>query len=174
LDTYSVDELRFFGFRSIGDNVKVHRSVQFYINESEIGSNARLDGPSIYTGRIIIGDNVHIGAFCRLAAGNVEIQINNDAGISSHCALYAASQDFVDPQAFANPTHSEISQKVVAKSISIGVRSMIGCGVIILPGVQIGSECAIAAGSIIRRSIDDNLLVIGTGDKIRTFSRKLR
>ncbi len=58
-DYYDEDYLRVFGFKSLGKNIRVHRSVVFM-------------KPS----GISIGDNVNIGPYCVFGEGETEVQPN--------------------------------------------------------------------------------------------------
>lgn len=49
----------------------------------------------------------------------------------------------------------------VCKAINIGDRVWIGAGAIVLPGVSIGLNAIVAAGSVVTRSVGANELVAG-------------
>ncbi len=55
-DYYDEDYLRVFGFKSLGKNIKVHRSVVFMKPSS-----------------VTIGDNVTIGPYCVFGMGSADI-----------------------------------------------------------------------------------------------------
>lgn len=50
--------------------------------------------------------------------------------------------------------------------IFVGSHTFIGARAIIMPGVRIGSNCVIGAGSIVTKSIPDNSIVVGIPGKI--------
>lgn len=52
--------------------------------------------------------------------------------------------------------------------ISVGDDSFVGLGVIILPGVDIGSRCVVAAGSVVTRSVEDGSVVGGNPARMIT------
>ncbi len=56
----------------------------------------------------------------------------------------------------------------IAKSISIGDGTWIGANSTILAGVDIGTGCVIAAGSVITNSVPDNRLVAGVPGKVKS------
>ena len=172
MNTYSKEELIEIGFSEIGKNVSVHKSTQFYKISGVIGDNSRLDGPSIYTGNIIIGSNVHIGAFCRLAATNSTIKIGSFSGISSHCAIYAVSEDFSSHTGFGNPTLDSFYQNTVNKEIVIGEYVMCGVGVTLLPGTRLEDKCVISSALVIRRNIPADTLVFTDSVKLKFLKRK--
>lgn len=53
-----------------------------------------------------------------------------------------------------------------AKPVSIGNDVWIGAGVSILPGVKIGNNCVIGAGSVVNKDIPDNSLAVGNPCKV--------
>ncbi len=52
------------------------------------------------------------------------------------------------------------------KEISIGSNSFVGARVLILPGTQIGSNCVIGAGAVVKGVIPNNSIVVGNPGKI--------
>ena len=62
-----------------------------------------------------------------------------------------------------------IGHNAVIHSCTIGDRTLIGMGVIILDGAKIGSDCIIGAGSLVTKNtiIPDGSLVMGSPAKIK-------
>lgn len=55
----------------------------------------------------------------------------------------------------------------------IGKKCFVGCNAIILPGVSIGDEVVVAAGSVVTKNIESNSLVAGNPAKlVRKISTK--
>lgn len=52
------------------------------------------------------------------------------------------------------------------KKTIIGKKCFIGCNSIVLPGVKIGDEVVVAAGSVVTKSVASNTLVAGNPAKI--------
>ena len=52
------------------------------------------------------------------------------------------------------------------RPISVGNGSFIGAGVSLLPGTNIGKNCIIGAGSVVKGIIPDNSIVIGNPAKV--------
>lgn len=86
-----------------------------------------------------------------------------------------------------NPTHIEIDAETLVafdaiilshdystqrhagnyvQSTRIGKRCFIGCAAIIMPGVQIGDECVVAAGSVVTKDVPSHSVVGGNPAKI--------
>ena len=49
----------------------------------------------------------------------------------------------------------------LALPISIGARSWLGGGVIVLPGVEIGADVIVGAGSVVTRSLEPGVTAVG-------------
>jgi acetyltransferase-like isoleucine patch superfamily enzyme len=65
--------------------------------------------------------------------------------------------------------HELLSDPAKAKTFStvtIKDHVWIGCNVTILKGTQIGNNCVVAAGSIVKGSFPDNVLLAGNPAKI--------
>ena len=51
-------------------------------------------------------------------------------------------------------------------NVSVGELTMVGAGVIVIPGVRIGRACEIGAGAVVTHDIPDNSLAIGVPAKV--------
>ncbi|USD67038.1 acyltransferase [Vibrio sp. SCSIO 43136] len=54
-------------------------------------------------------------------------------------------------------------------STKIGNKCFVGCNSLIMPGVTIGDECIVAAGSVVTKSVPSNSMVAGNPAKIIKF-----
>ena len=117
-------------------------------------------------GKIIIGNNFHVNSlqfkteiYCgknaKLKIGN-NVFINRGVSISSVFSVEIGDNcliaDMVSIQD-SNWHEVEENQGIKVKKVIIGKNVWIGKNVIILPGVNIGDHCVIAAGSIITKNI---------------------
>lgn len=68
---YYSEELRKFGFKNVGDNVKISKNATIVgLSNISLGNNIRIDGQGVIaanSGYLTIGDYVHIGSSCYLA-----------------------------------------------------------------------------------------------------------
>ena len=62
--------------------------------------------------------------------------------------------------------HSDHLHNSVFKPVTISANSFIGAGAIILPGSEIGKNCIIGAGAVVKGKIPDDSIVIGNPAKI--------
>ncbi len=83
-------------------------------------------------GKVTFGDNVFIGP---------------------NCAFYTAG----------HPTEIELRNKGLeyAKPIKVGNNVWFGGNVVVLPGVEIGNNCTIGAGSVVVKNIPANSIAVG-------------
>ena len=125
----------------LSDNVLLNSSNHSYhINmHSRVKIMCDVEGAEIY-----IGKNTRIHGSCIHAFK--KIHIGNDCLIAANCQIFDA-----------NGHHSSINRRHTsngeAKEIRIGDNVWIGANSIILPGVSIGSNSIIAAGSVVNKSI---------------------
>ena len=92
---YTEEELKKIGLKSFGKNVLISRFASIYSPQTiEIGSNVRVDDFCILSGKIKIGNFVHISAYTGLFAGNAGIRMEDYSTISSRSVIYAESDDY--------------------------------------------------------------------------------
>jgi acetyltransferase-like isoleucine patch superfamily enzyme len=48
----------------------------------------------------------------------------------------------------------------VSGSVKVGDRTHIGTGAVVIQGIAIGSDCLVAAGAVVHRSLPDNTRLI--------------
>lgn len=100
-----------------------------------------------------IGDNTFIGDDTLVTGGDVLIRIGRNVGIGPRCLIVNGTHEIGDSTQRTGKGYSE--------SIEIGDGSMICAHSTILGGVSIGRGCVVAAGSLVRKDIDDNCMVAG-------------
>ncbi len=109
--------------------------------------------------RIIIGDNVGIGEFAYLGGGG-GLEIGDECIVGQYFSCHPENHNCDDL------TISIRHQGVTRKGIRIGSNCWIGSKVTVLDGVQIGSGCVIAAGSVVTKSFPENSIIGGVPAKI--------
>ena len=64
---YSEEELKEIGLKRYGKNVLISRNAVLYTpGLLEVGNNVRIDDFTTISGKVVIGDYVHIAQFCGL------------------------------------------------------------------------------------------------------------
>lgn len=169
---YTEQELKQLGFKAVGNNVLISRKASLYgTQEMVIGNNVRIDDFTLLSGKIEIGNNVHIAAYAALYGGGAGIIIGNYVGISSRCAIYAASDDY-SGCAMTNPTIPLRYRKVIEKEVKLERHVLIGSGTTILPGVVIQEGTAVGSMSFVNHSLDKWGIYIGVPCKYIKERRK--
>lgn len=120
-------------FKKCGKNLKIKKGVFFVTPEN-----------------VSIGDNVFIGNYVNIGAGDVFI--GNEVILGPMCCLFAQNHTAIGKSyRFGNP---------VRRSIVIGNGSWIGSLAILLPGTHIGEGCLVGAGVHVRSKVSDGAMII--------------
>jgi len=132
---------------------------------SRVGSNVNIDTPFYcdYGKHISMGSNVIININCTFVDCN-KIEIGNNVLIASNVQIYTAThpvemQERLVEGWVANEATPYF--RTYALPVKIEDNVWIGGGVIILPGVTIGRNSVIGAGSIVNKSIPENSVAYG-------------
>ena len=171
---YGIDELKNIGFKLVGENVLLSKKASFY-GESEIsfGNNIRIDDFCILSGKITIGNYVHIAAGSYLIAGDKGITIDDFAGCSHHVCIYSKSDDY-SGKSLTNPTIPDKYKNLIEGEVYIEKYVIIGAGSIILPSVRVGEGSAIGSLSLVDKSTEPWKIYFGSPAKpVNNRSKKI-
>lgn len=111
-----------------------------------------------YGEHIFIGKQTYINYNCCFL-DSAKITIGDYVYMGPNCNIYTPN----------HPIHHELRREKIleyAKEVKVGSHSWIGSDVVILPGVTIGENCVIGAGSIVTKDIPDNSLAMGNPCKV--------
>lgn len=171
---YSPEELAQIGFKSYGKNVQISRKASIYgASHISIGDNVRIDDFCILSGKITLGNYIHIAAYTALFSGKEEIEMHDFSCLSSRCAVYAKSDDY-SGNCLTNPTIPEKYSNIINGKVTIGRHVLVGSGSTILPGVTIGEGTAVGSMSLINKSLDEWGIYVGIPCRyLRPRSKKL-
>lgn len=171
---YSKEELETIGLKNIGENVLISRKASIYGAENIcIGNNVRIDDFCILSGKIIIGNNIHISAYTGLFAGRYKIVLEDYATISSRCAIYAESDDY-SGRSITNPMNEGPFRKVYGGDVRFSRHVIIGSGSTVLPNVILNEGAAVGAMSLVNKDIEGWTINAGIPcRKIREREREL-
>lgn len=99
---------------------------------------------------VYLGDDVYLDyGFCWL------ITIGDDSALAPRVFVLAH-----DASMKLQTGYSRVART------TIGPRTFVGAGSIILPGVTIGADCVIGAGSVVSRDIPDGSLAVGSPARV--------
>lgn len=149
---FSLAELSTLPFKHIGNNVLVSRKASIYNPEQmSIGDNVRIDDFCILSGKIKLGDYIHISAYCALY-GAMGIELGDFSGLSPGCKIFSASDDF-SGESLVGPMLPDKFTNVTGGEIIIGRYVQVGAGSIIFPNLEIEEGAAIGAMSLITTTL---------------------
>ena len=129
-----------------------------------IGENVEIDTP-FYCDRgknIFIGSDVIININCTFV-DNRPIHIGNQVLIASNVQIYTSGHPVLPDERLVADWKEKGTTffRTFAKPVTIEDGVWIGGGTIILPGVTIGKNSVIGAGSVVTRSIPENSVAYG-------------
>ena len=125
------------------------------------GVHVDIDFHCEYGKHIFIGDKVIINMNCTFVDNN-RIDIGSNVLIASNVQIYTATHSTnVHERMVENWSEGQEICRTYALPVRIEDGAWIGGGAIILPGVTIGCNCVIGAGSVVTRSIPDNCVAVG-------------
>ncbi|SFC85202.1 sugar O-acetyltransferase [Pseudoalteromonas denitrificans] len=105
-----------------------------------------------YADQLTLGDRVYININCTILDGG-EVRIGEDSLIGPNVQILTVTHDI-------NPTE-RLKKNNYAQEVTIGKNVWIAAGVIILPGVKIGDNSVIGAGSLVSKNVDPDSLYLG-------------
>ncbi|MCU0372735.1 MAG: acyltransferase [Ignavibacteria bacterium] len=122
-----------------------------------IGVNSDIESGLIFHNcknysNLIVGDNTHIGKNCFFDLAG-KVIIGNNVVISMNCTF------ITHINIHKSSLESVYSPSI--KNIVLNDDSYIGASVTMLMGVEIGRETVVAAGSLVKESFGDRLLIAG-------------
>ena len=124
---------------------------------------------------IFLGNDVIIGINCTFV-DNAEIRIGNRVLIASNVQFYTSSHPVLPKERLVDDWKEKGTTffRTYARPIEIKDNVWIGGGSILLPGVTVGENSVIGAGSVVNRSIPANCVAVGNPCRvIRTLEEEV-
>ncbi len=170
---YSKAELKEIPFKKIGEDVLISKKCSIYSPETiEIGNKVRIDDFCILSGKIKIGNYVHISAYNALY-GRFGIEIGNFCGISPRCTLLSGSDDFSGNFMISPMVPNEFTN-VRGEGICLKDFSQVGTNSVIMPGVVIEKGAVCGAFSFVNKNLEEWSINVGIPcKKIKNRSKNL-
>ena len=139
------------------------------------GNNARVNQPIYvdYGYNIQLGDNSLLNMHCTLLDTGL-IAIGECSMIGPDVKIYTAEHPLDGAERFWREPDGSAAVKSRAAPVRIGRYTWIGGGSVILPGVTIGDNVVIGAGSVVTQSIPDNAIACGNPCQVRKWNLPLR
>ena len=153
---YDEHELRAFGFKRVGHNVRIAKNCTIIGYENvEMGDNVRIDGYVTITASrsipFVLGSYIHIGSYAHIC-GSAGFTMHDFSAMSAGVRVFTRSDDFTG-RSLTNPTVPAQYTGVTAGEIVIGKHAIVGSNTVILPSVKIGEGCAVGALSLVQKSL---------------------
>ena len=125
----------------------------------KVGSNVRIE-PNFYCDygyNISVGDNFYMNHNCVILDGG-KVEFGDNVFIGPNCGFYTAG----------HPTDVNLRNQGLeyAKPIKVGNNVWFGGNVVVLPGVTIGDNVTIGAGSVVTKDIPSNTIAYGNPCKV--------
>lgn len=118
-----------------------------------------------YGQNISIGENTFINSNC-IFSDNNKISIGNNVLIAPQVQIYTAEHPTESHKRIVKD--SDGTRYITsAKPVSIGDNVWIGGGTIILPGISIGCNTTVGAGSLVTNDLPSNVLAFGNPCRIQ-------
>lgn len=161
-------------FKKLGKNVLISEKASIYNPEKiEVGDDSRIDDFCVISGRVKIGNNVHITVFCNIAGGTEGVYIEDFSTVAYGCHLFSQSDDY-SGETMTNstiPSHLKSERK---KAVYVKKHCIIGTKSIIFPGVTLSEGTAVGAASLINKSTESWSIYVGVpAKKIKDRSKNL-
>lgn len=135
----------------IDEGTKVYDQVNLY--KCKIGKNCKIDAYVYIEEDVTIGDNCKIRPFVFIPSG-VIIEDNV----------------FIGPGVvFTNDKYPKTSGEWKLLPIRIKEGASIGAGATILPGVTIGKNAIVGAGSVVTKDVPDNAIAAGNPARVLRY-----
>lgn len=169
-----------------GSLARLRASMWFALRGVEVGRAPRIYGVRPFLrGRIVIGERLRMEArqfrSSVTAEPGAEVRIGDrvylNQGVTIHAALGVTIGDDVmvgDLAAIYDTNFHTVTPGAapVRSPVVIGRNAWIGRGALILPGVEVGENAVVAAGSVVTRAVAANSVVAGNpAREVRRFDR---
>ena len=129
-----------------------------------MGENVVLDAPihCDHGDKIFLGNDVIIGMNCTFV-DNQEIRIGDRVMIASNVQIYTAAHPVLPKERLVSDWKERKTTffRTYARPVEIKDNVWIGGGCIILPGVVIGENSVVGAGSVVNRDVPANCVAAG-------------
>ena len=141
----------------IGNDCIVKKNAYIKVNKIQIGNGCIISEDDYITGsaNIFIGDKSFLGKKVRINVSR-DVNIGNDVGIGENSVIW--THGYFPPADEGYP--------ITYAPVFIKDKVWVSTNIIILPGVTIGENVIVGAGSVVTKSIPENVVVAGNPAKV--------
>ncbi|VVB99706.1 2,3,4,5-tetrahydropyridine-2,6-dicarboxylate N-acetyltransferase [uncultured archaeon] len=139
--------------RSLGKNAIIGRTVRIRRPElASIGAGSIIDDFTYISTRLEVGRYSHIGAGTHIIGGKgAGVSIGNFANIAPGCNIIAGQHDYRGGGLMGPAIPEKYCSKGESAPVKIGDHALLGCGTVVLPGVEIPEGMATGAYTILKK-----------------------
>jgi len=138
----------------IGEGTIIHDQVNLY--KCKIGKDCKIDSFVYVEAGVVIGDNCKIRPFVFIPTG---VTIENNV--------------FIGPNVtFTNDRYPKVGGEWTLLKTKVESDASIGAGCVVLPGVTVGKEALVGAGSVVTKDVPKRAIVAGNPASIMGYRNK--
>lgn len=156
-------ELKDFGFKSLGKNVRISSDARVYGPENiSIANNVRIDDFAILAavnGSIAIGNHVFIARNSHLS-GTLGIEMHDFSSMAANTVIYSASDDYSGDYLTAQAIPKKYTTQV-GGPVVIGKHVIIGSATTIIGPCNVGEGCSIGAMTLVNNDLQPWGMYVG-------------
>jgi UDP-2-acetamido-3-amino-2,3-dideoxy-glucuronate N-acetyltransferase len=138
----------------IGEDTVIHDQVNLY--KCKIGKNCKIDAFVYIEEGVVIGDNCKIRPFVFIPTG---VTIEDNVFIGSNVT-------------FTNDKYPKVGAEWTLLKTKIESHASIGANCVILPGITVGREALVGAGSVVTRDVPERAVVSGNPATLMDYRKK--
>lgn len=130
----------------------------------KISEDALIVKQSVIVGDVTVGRDSCVLYYAVIRGDEAPVTIGDETNIQENCTIHVSHNK---PVYIGN--NVTVGHNAVLHGCTIGDRTLIGMGAVILDGAKIGSDCIIGAGSLVTKNtvIPDGSLVMGSPARIK-------
>ena len=156
----------------IGENALI-RSDTIVYGDTTIGNNFQTGHRVTIREESMIGDHVRIGTLCDIQE---ECSIGNY--VSLHSNVFVGEKSVIKDYVWIFPhvvlTNDPTPPSKTIIGVTVESYAAIAAGSIILPGVNIGEDSLVGAGSVVNKNVEKETLVVGNPAKRKSQIQEIK
>jgi galactoside O-acetyltransferase len=156
-------DLKDFGFKSLGRNVKISSDARIYGPRNiSIADDVRIDDfctLNAFSGWISIGCNVLIARGCHLS-GALGIEFKDFAGLAANGVIYSSSDDYTGDY-LTGQTIPKKYIKIRGGTVTLDRHVIVGSSCTLLGPCHIGEGSSVGAMSLVHKDLDPWGMYVG-------------